>query len=45
MPTVTEDRDEILQLLYRVNHTIDNGDAEGWADRSRPTRCSTPPAT
>ena len=32
MPTVTEDRDEILQLLYRYNHAIDSGDAEGWAD-------------
>ena len=32
MPTITEDRDEILQLLYRYNHAIDNGDAEGWAD-------------
>jgi hypothetical protein len=32
MPTVTEDRDDILQLLYRYNHTIDTGDAEGWAD-------------
>ncbi|HEX5586010.1 MAG TPA: nuclear transport factor 2 family protein, partial [Acidimicrobiia bacterium] len=32
MSTVAEDRDEILQLLYRYNHTIDAGDAEGWAD-------------
>lgn len=32
MPTLAEDRDEILQLLYRYNHTIDAGDAEGWAD-------------
>jgi ketosteroid isomerase-like protein len=32
MPSVTEDRDEILQLLYRYNHAIDSGDAEGWAD-------------
>ncbi len=32
MPTTTEDRDEILQLLYRYNHAIDSGDAEGWAD-------------
>lgn len=32
MPSTLEDRDEILQLLYRYNHTIDSGDAEGWAD-------------
>ena len=32
MPTTSEDRDEILQLLYRYNHAIDSGDAEGWAD-------------
>jgi len=32
MPSIVEDRDEILQLLYRYNHTIDSGDAEGWAD-------------
>jgi 3-phenylpropionate/cinnamic acid dioxygenase small subunit len=32
MPTLAEDRDEILQLLYRYNHTIDSGDADGWAD-------------
>jgi len=32
MPSTTEDRDEILQLLYRYNHAIDSGDAEGWAD-------------
>lgn len=32
MATPTEDRDEILQLLYRYNHAIDSGDAEGWAD-------------
>jgi len=32
MPTFADDRDEILQLLYRYNHTIDAGDAEGWAD-------------
>lgn len=32
MPSATEDRDEILQLLYRYNHAIDSGDAEGWAD-------------
>ena len=36
MPTATEDRDEILQLLYRYNHAIDNGDAEGWADTFTP---------
>jgi SnoaL-like domain len=30
--TTTDDRDEILQLLYRYNHTIDSGDAQGWAD-------------
>ena len=32
MPTTLEDRDEILQLMYRYNHLIDSGDAEGWAD-------------
>lgn len=32
MPTLAEERDEILQLLYRYNHAIDSGDAEGWAD-------------
>lgn len=32
MPSTVEDRDEILQLLYRYNHAIDGGDAEGWAD-------------
>ena len=32
MPTTAEDRDEILQLLYRYNHAVDAGDAEGWAD-------------
>ncbi|MBO0728591.1 MAG: nuclear transport factor 2 family protein [Acidimicrobiaceae bacterium] len=32
MPSTLEDRDEILQLLYRYNHAIDGGDAEGWAD-------------
>ena len=31
MPSITEDRDEILQLLYRYNHAIDSGDAHGWA--------------
>ena len=31
MPSITEDRDEILQLLYRYNHAIDGGDAHGWA--------------
>ena len=32
MPDITEDRDAILQLLYRFNHAIDDGDAEAWAD-------------
>jgi hypothetical protein len=32
MPSVSEDRDEIVQLLYRYNHTADNGDDAGWAD-------------
>jgi hypothetical protein len=32
MHSQTEDRDEILQLLYRYNHAIDGDDAEGWAD-------------
>lgn len=32
MPSTAEDRDEILQLLYRYNHAIDSGDADGWAD-------------
>jgi uncharacterized protein (TIGR02246 family) len=31
MDSTTEARDEILQLLYRYNHAIDSGDAEGWA--------------
>jgi ketosteroid isomerase-like protein len=32
MASTTEDRDEILQLLYRYNHAMDSGDAHGWAD-------------
>jgi uncharacterized protein (TIGR02246 family) len=32
MASTIEDRDEILQLLYRYNHAFDGGDAEGWAD-------------
>ena len=32
VPSTAEDRDEILQLLYRYNHAFDSGDAEGWAD-------------
>jgi SnoaL-like domain len=32
MPSITEDRDSILQLLYTYNHAIDGGDAERWAD-------------
>jgi uncharacterized protein (TIGR02246 family) len=32
MPSTAEDRDEILQLMYRYNHAIDGGDAEGWAE-------------
>ena len=32
MPSIIEDRDEILQLLYRYNHAIDGGDARGWAE-------------
>jgi len=31
MPKLADDRDEILQLLYRYNHLIDAGDGEGWA--------------
>jgi 3-phenylpropionate/cinnamic acid dioxygenase small subunit len=31
MPSITEDRDEILQLMYRYNLAIDTGDAAGWA--------------
>ena|SRR5579863_1714748 len=31
MESTAEARDEILQLLYRYNHAIDSGDAEGWA--------------
>ena len=31
MPSTAEDRDEILQLMYRYNHLIDSGDASGWA--------------
>ena len=36
MPSITEDRDEILQLAYRYNLAIDRGDAEGWADTFTP---------
>ena len=32
MPSITEDRDSILQLLYTYNHAIDGGDADRWAD-------------
>ena len=32
MPSITEDRDNILQLLYTYNHAIDGGQAERWAD-------------
>jgi len=32
MLTPAEDRDEILQLLYRYNHAIDACDGERWAD-------------
>jgi ketosteroid isomerase-like protein len=31
MASVSEDRDEILQLMYRYNHSIDSGDADEWA--------------
>jgi uncharacterized protein (TIGR02246 family) len=36
MPSTTEDRDEILQLLYRYNHAIDSGDAQEWAETFTP---------
>lgn len=36
MTTLAEDRDEILQLLYRYNHAIDSGQAEAWADTFTP---------
>ena len=36
MPSITEDRDEILQLAYRYNLAIDRGDAAGWADTFTP---------
>lgn len=36
MPSAAEDRDEITQLLYRYNHTIDSGDVEAWADTFTP---------
>ncbi len=36
MPSITEDRDEILQLMYRYNHLIDSGDAAGWAGTFTP---------
>jgi len=32
MPSIAEDRDEIFQLMYRYNHTIDGGQPERWAD-------------
>jgi ketosteroid isomerase-like protein len=31
MPTLAEDRDEILQLMYRYNHAIDGHAPEAWA--------------
>ncbi|MBW8827224.1 MAG: nuclear transport factor 2 family protein [Acidobacteria bacterium] len=31
MPTLVEDRDEILQLMYRYNHAVDGQAAEEWA--------------
>ncbi len=31
MPSIVEDRDEILQLLYAYNHAIDGGEPERWA--------------
>jgi hypothetical protein len=31
MASLIEDRDEILQLLYKYNHAIDGGEAERWA--------------
>jgi hypothetical protein len=31
MSATSEDREDILQLLYAYNHAIDGGDAEGWA--------------
>jgi hypothetical protein len=36
MPSITEDRDEILQLMYLYNHTIDGGEAEQWAGTFTP---------
>jgi hypothetical protein len=36
MPSILEDRDEILQLLHRYNHCFDGGDAWGWADTFTP---------
>jgi ketosteroid isomerase-like protein len=32
MATTTEDRDEILQVLYRYNHAMDSGNADEWAN-------------
>ncbi len=32
MPTMTEDRDEILQLLYRYCHAMDAGDGPAFAE-------------
>ena len=31
MTTNSEDRDEILQVMYRYNHAMDGGDADEWA--------------
>lgn len=31
MPTAAEDRDEILQVMYRYNHAMDRGNADEWA--------------
>jgi hypothetical protein len=36
MTSAVEDRDQILQLLYRYNHAFDSGDGDGWADLFTP---------
>src|SRR5262249_60392014 len=30
--TLAEDRDEILQLVYRYNHAVDSNQAQAWAE-------------
>jgi hypothetical protein len=36
MPSINEDRSEILQLMYRYNHLYNAGEAEAWANLFTP---------